>query len=71
MRLHTQTIISEKFPSIIVNNTELFKAPTPPQTNDNSIKFDGNKVRQTHNTDEGTLCALASLLQIVQYLKNK
>lgn len=51
MRLHTQTIIFGKFPSIIVNNTELLKAPTPPQSNDNSIKFDGN------NADGDTLCA--------------
>lgn len=35
----------------IVNNTELLKAPTPPQSNDNSIKFDGN------NADGDTLCA--------------
>lgn len=47
--LYTQTIIFGKFPSIIVNNTELLKAPTPPQFNDNSIKFDGNKVPETHN----------------------
>lgn len=60
--LHTQTIIFGKFPSIIVNDTELLKAPTPPQFNDNSIKFDGNKVRETH-----THSAPVSSLQIAQY----